>query len=112
ALGELAVGDRVATLVSLSLTPLRLDSIDEVDVARHQVAVKGQAVLFASGMAARLPTDLPESVALAALDVAGAAPQVVRLVRPGARVLILGCGGKSGLLCSAAARRAGAGRVV
>jgi L-erythro-3,5-diaminohexanoate dehydrogenase len=111
-LGELAVGDRVATLVSLSLTPLKLDSIDEVDLKRHQVAVKGQAVLFASGMAARLPGDLPESVALAALDVAGAAPQVVRLVRPGARVLILGCGGKSGLLCSAAARRAGAARVI
>jgi L-erythro-3,5-diaminohexanoate dehydrogenase len=111
-LAGLSVGDRVATLVSLSLTPLKLDSIDAVDLSRHQVAVKGQAVLFASGMAARLPTDLPESVALAALDVAGAAPQVVRLVRPGARVLILGCGGKSGLLCSAAARRAGAGRVV
>ena len=27
-------------------------------------------------------------------------------------MLILGCGGKSGLLCSAAARRAGAGRVI
>jgi L-erythro-3,5-diaminohexanoate dehydrogenase len=111
-LALLSVGDRVATLVSLSLTPLKLDSIDDVDMQRHQVAVKGQAVLFASGMAARMPPDLPEPVALAALDVAGAAPQVVRLVRPGARVLILGCGGKSGLLCSAAARRAGAGRVV
>jgi L-erythro-3,5-diaminohexanoate dehydrogenase len=28
------------------------------------------------------------------------------------RVLVLGCGGKSGLLCSAAAKRAGAARVV
>jgi L-erythro-3,5-diaminohexanoate dehydrogenase len=111
-LASLKVGDRVATLVSLSLTPLRLDEILDVDLKRHQVAVKGRAVLFASGMAAKMPADLPEPVALAALDVAGAAPQVVRLVRPGHRVLILGCGGKSGLLCSAAARRAGAARIV
>jgi L-erythro-3,5-diaminohexanoate dehydrogenase len=37
---------------------------------------------------------------------------VARLVQPGMKVLVLGCGGKSGLLCSAAARRAGAARVV
>ena len=111
-LGALAVGDRVATLVSLTLTPLRIDRIVGVDPKRHQVACAGQAVLFASGMAAKMPADLPEPVALAAFDVAGAAPQVARMTRPGARVLVLGCGGKSGLLCSAAARRAGAGRVI
>jgi len=102
----------VATLVSLTLTPLKIDRIVSVDTRRHQVVCAGQAVLFASGMAAKMPTDLPESVALAAFDVAGAAPQVTRMTRPGARVLILGCGGKSGLLTSAAARRAGAGVVV
>jgi L-erythro-3,5-diaminohexanoate dehydrogenase len=106
------VGERVATLVSLTLTPLRLERIVAVDHARHQVEVRGTAVLFESSAFARLPKDLPETVALAALDVAGAAPQVTRLVKPGARVLVLGCGGKSGLLCSAAARRAGASLVV
>ncbi len=109
---ELRIGDRVATLVSLSLTPLHLDEIAAVDVARHQVEVRGQAVLFASGAWATLRSELPETAALAALDVAGAAPQVARLVRQGDRVLVLGCGGKSGLLCSAAARRAGAAIVV
>jgi len=105
---DLKVGERVATLVSLTLTPLRLSRIESVDARRHQVAVVGQAVLFESSAWARLPSDLPETVALSALDVAGAAPQVARLAKPGMRVLILGCGGKSGLLCSAAARRAGA----
>lgn len=104
----LAIGDRVATLVSLSLTPLWLDEILDVDFERHQVAVRGAAVLFDPSGCAKLPSDLPERVALSALDVAGAAPQVTRLVRPGHRVLILGCGGKSGLLCSAAAKNAGA----
>lgn len=117
-------GDLVATLVSLTLTPLRLSAIEGLDLARHQLAVRGGAVLFASGAFARLPpaSELPETVALAALDVAGAAPQVDRLVRDlrarsdragqGVKVLLLGCGGKSGLLCAAAARRAGAARVV
>jgi L-erythro-3,5-diaminohexanoate dehydrogenase len=112
--GALAVGERVATLVSLTLTPLKLTRIRRVDAARHQVEVDGQAILFESGAWARLPADLPEPVALAALDVAGAAPQVTRLcaARPGLKVALLGCGGKSGLLVAAAARRAGAARVV
>ena len=116
--GSLKVGERIATLVSLTLTPLRLDGIDEVDLARHQVRVRGQAILFETGAWSRLPASLPESVSLSALDVAGAAPQVTRLVErmlaqgvSSPIVAILGCGGKSGLLCTAAARRAGA-RVV
>ena len=46
-------------------------------------------------------------LALAVLDVAGAAPQVARLVKPGASVCIFGAGGKSGILCAAEARRTG-----
>ena len=42
-------------------------------------------MLFASGMAAKMPDDFPEPVALAALDVAGAAPQVARMTTPGAK---------------------------
>jgi L-erythro-3,5-diaminohexanoate dehydrogenase len=111
----LRVGDRVATLVSLTLTPLFVERILSLDLARHQVEVQGQAILFQSSAFARLPSDLPESASLAALDVAGAAPQVARLVEQQhkasgerVRVLILGCGGKSGLLSAVAARRAGA----
>jgi len=101
----LAVGDRVATLVSLSLTPLRVERIKAVRPASAQMDIDGEAVLFASGAYARLPDDMPERLALAVLDVAGAAPQVARLVHPGASVLVLGGGGKSGILCAAEARR-------
>ena len=103
----LSPGDRVATLVSLSLTPLRLDSVRGVRRASAQLDVTGEAVLFASGSLVKLPADMPERVALAVLDVAGAAPQVARLVRPGQVVAILGAGGKSGVLCAVEARRAG-----
>jgi L-erythro-3,5-diaminohexanoate dehydrogenase len=105
--GAIAVGDRVATLVSLSLTPLRIDRVKAVRAASAQLDVEGEAVLFASGAYARMPADMPERLALAVLDVAGAAPQVARLVKPGASVLVLGAGGKSGILCAAEARRAG-----
>lgn len=110
----LAVGDRVATLVSLSLTPLRIDRVTAVRPASAQMDVEGEAVLFASGAYAKLPGDLPDRLALAALDVAGAAPQVARFVsglrqagKPGAVVVVLGAGGKSGILCAAEARRTG-----
>jgi L-erythro-3,5-diaminohexanoate dehydrogenase len=103
----LAEGDRVASLVSLSLTPLRIDAVRAVRSASAQIDVDGEAVLFASAPCARLPPDLPERVALAALDVAGAAPQVARLVNAGAIVVVLGAGGKSGVLCVTEARRRG-----
>jgi len=101
---EAAVGDRIATLVSLSLTPLKLHRVREVFLDRDQVAVEGYAILFESGIAEKLPDDLPRDVALAVLDVAGAPAQVFRLVQPGMSVGIIGTG-KSGLLCAAAARK-------
>jgi L-erythro-3,5-diaminohexanoate dehydrogenase len=104
---ELRPGDRVATLVSLSLTPLRLDGVKEVRRRGAQVDVEGQAVVFGSGPCAAIPADLPERLSLAVLDVAGAAPQTARLVRPGTTVVIMGAGGKSGILCAAEARRQG-----
>jgi len=115
-----SVGDRVATLVSLSLTPLRIDRVKAVRRTSAQIDVEGEAVLFASGAYARLPppSEMSERLALAVLDVAGAAPQVARLVsaRLGARdapltVVVLGAGGKSGILCAAEARRTGGTRV-
>jgi L-erythro-3,5-diaminohexanoate dehydrogenase len=105
--GAVAVGDRVATLVSLSLTPLKIDRVKAVRRASAQLDIDGEAILFASGAYAKLPSDMPDRLALAVLDVAGAAPQVARLVKPGSTVLVLGAGGKSGVLCAAEARRAG-----
>jgi L-erythro-3,5-diaminohexanoate dehydrogenase len=98
-------GERVATLASLSLTPLALDRVRAVRAPSAQVDVEVTAYVFASAPLARLPDDLPERLALAVLDVAGAAPQVARLCHPGETVVVLGAGGKSGLLCAAEARR-------
>lgn len=105
---NLAPGDRVASLVSLSLTPLAINEILAVHMDIDQVAVRGQAILFESGIYAKLPDDMPEALALAVLDVAGAPAQTAKLVRPGDKVLVIGGGGKSGLLClHEAKKRAG-----
>ena len=61
--------------------------------------VEGQAILFASGLFAKIPDDIPETVALAALDVAGAPAQTRALVQENQTVVVIGGGGKSGLLC-------------
>ena len=76
-----------------------------------RVDIRGQAILFASGIFAKLPTDMPEALALAALDVCGAPALVARHVRPGMRVLILGAG-KRGVLCCAQAKQSGAAQVI
>ncbi|WP_291571577.1 L-erythro-3,5-diaminohexanoate dehydrogenase [Clostridium sp. UBA4548] len=96
---DLAVGDKIATLVSLSLTPLRIDEIIDIKPDIDRVEIKGKAILFESGLYAKLPKDMEETLALAALDVAGAPAQVAKLVTPGQTVLILGGAGKSGMLC-------------
>ncbi len=92
-------GDRIATLVSLSLTPLKIKEIKHLDPESDQVDVIAEAILFDSGLFAKLPDDIPEKLALAALDVAGAPAQVDRLVKEGDVVCIIGGGGKSGVLC-------------
>jgi L-erythro-3,5-diaminohexanoate dehydrogenase len=111
---ELRAGDRIASLVSLSLTPLHLEAIREVDVATGRVWVTGKAILFESGIWAQLPDDIDENVALAVLDVAGAPAQVPRLCAPGQTVVVIGAAGKSGLFaCAQAKACAGAtGRVI
>jgi L-erythro-3,5-diaminohexanoate dehydrogenase len=93
------VGDRIATLVSLTLTPLQIRRVKRVHPRIDRVDIEGHAILFASGIFARLPEDLPETVALAVLDVAGAPAQTRKLVNPNDTVVVVGGGGKSGLLC-------------
>ncbi|TAM85556.1 L-erythro-3,5-diaminohexanoate dehydrogenase [bacterium] len=104
--GGLTVGDRIATLVSLSLTPLYIEQVLAVELEVERVRVRGKAVLFESGLYTRLPDDLSLEVALAVLDVAGAPAQTKRICRDGDRVLVIGAGGKSGMLCVAQAREA------
>src|SRR6516165_8087273 len=86
----LAPGDRIATLVSLSLTPLAITD--------------GLARWDGRSIAAVLPDDLPVPLALAVLDVCGAPALTSRVVGQAAAggaapvVAILGAAGKSGSL--------------
>ena len=115
-----AAGDRVATLVSLSLTPLVItDGLARWHGRSEQVPCDGHAILFGRSIAAVLPGDLPARLALAVLDVCGAPALTSRVVTGATResgrppvVAILGAAGKSGSLSAVAARRAGAGLVI
>jgi len=111
----LAAGDVVATLVSLSLTPLVVeDGLTEWDGRSEQVPCSGYAILFGRSIAARLPGDLPRELSLAVMDVCGAPALTARVVT-GYRdptVCVIGAAGKSGSLACAAARQAGASRVI
>lgn len=103
---NLKVGDKIASLVSLSLTPLKINKIKAIHPEIDRVDIEGQAVLFESGIYAKLPDDMSEALALAALDVAGAPAQARRLPKKGDSVLILGANGKSGVLCGYEALKA------
>jgi L-erythro-3,5-diaminohexanoate dehydrogenase len=102
---DVSVGDEVCTLVSLTLTPLALRSVGAVDVTASRIAAEGHAILFASGLYTRLPSDIPREAAMALCDVAGAPGHVAKLARPGQTVCVLGCG-RAGLLSLCAARQA------
>ncbi|WP_030156995.1 hypothetical protein [Glycomyces sp. NRRL B-16210] len=111
----LKTGQKVATLVSLTLTPLRItDGLARWDGRTEQVPAAGHAILFGRSIAAVLPEDLPEHLALAVLDVCGAPALVRRVVarRAHGTVAVLGAAGKSGSLALAAARDAGAATVL
>jgi L-erythro-3,5-diaminohexanoate dehydrogenase len=129
----LRAGMRIATLVSLSLTPLAItDRLAAWDGQSEQIPCAGHAILFARSIAVPLPDDLPGALALAVFDVCGAPALTRRVVsayrsgrgfgdpppgppaagRPGPVVAILGAAGKSGSLSAAAARAAGAAAII
>lgn len=102
---DLKIGDKIATLVSLSLTPLYLEDIISINITNEQVKIKGQAILFQSGIYEKIPNDLDEKLVLAALDVCGAPAQTKKLAKKDNTVLIIGAAGKSGILCAYEAKK-------
>jgi L-erythro-3,5-diaminohexanoate dehydrogenase len=118
----LEVGDHIATLVSLSLTPLVIeDDLERWDGKGERVPADGYAILFGRSIAAKIPDDLPSALSLSVMDVCGAPALTHRVVSQyvstgstqGAPVVaVIGGAGKSGSLSLAAASRAGALRTV
>jgi L-erythro-3,5-diaminohexanoate dehydrogenase len=103
-------GELVATLASLTLTPLRLEAVTRVDPGSPQVEVVGTAYVFERAGWASIPDDLPLETALGLFDVCAAATQTAELVPAGGTVCVLGAG-HAGKLAMAAARDA-AGSVI
>jgi L-erythro-3,5-diaminohexanoate dehydrogenase len=98
------LGQTIVSLTSLSWLPLHLERILAVYPAQSRVDVEGTAIFLQCNPFAPLPDDLPEPLALAALDVAGAPSRAQTLARPGMRVAVLGAGGTAGLLTLCALR--------
>jgi len=114
-------GQRVSTLVSLTLTPLVVeDGLRRWDGRSEQVPCAGYAILYGRSIAAVLPEDLSTELSLSVMDVCGAPALTARVVgervhrgdgqRP--TVAVVGAAGKSGSLALAAAHDAGAGRTI
>jgi L-erythro-3,5-diaminohexanoate dehydrogenase len=109
----LTPGQRIATLVSLTLTPLQItDGLAHWDGQSEQIPCEGHAILFARSIAAVLPDDLSTELSLAVMDVCGAPALTSRVVTEEAVVLVVGAAGKSGSLSAAAARQAGAAKII
>ncbi len=111
---DVEVGDTVATLVSLTLTPLAItDDLVGWDGRSEQIPCDGHAILFPRTSVVRLPDDLPEPTFLSLVDVCGAPALTARVIEErrllgrGDRVAVLGAAGKSGSLSMAAARQRG-----
>jgi L-erythro-3,5-diaminohexanoate dehydrogenase len=123
---DLKPGDRVATLVSLTLTPLEIyDKLARWDGLSEQIPCDGHAILFGRSIAAVLPDDLPVPLAVSVMDVCGAPALTRRVVQAtdnskkrvapqdgGPVVAVIGAAGKSGSLSAAAAREAGAAHLI
>ena len=114
-------GQRVSTLVSLTLTPLVVeDDLAAWDGRSEQVPCTGYAILYGRSIAAVLPDDLPTELSLSVMDVCGAPALTARVVGERGRrdagqsptVVVVGAAGKSGSMSLAAARESGAGRTL
>jgi L-erythro-3,5-diaminohexanoate dehydrogenase len=99
------LGARIATLGSLTLTPLWIDAITHLDPDSPQVQVAGTAYVFESAAWTPLPDDLSVKAALEVFDVCAAASQT-RVLAPAARTVCVLGAGHAGRLVLAAARDA------
>jgi L-erythro-3,5-diaminohexanoate dehydrogenase len=111
----LEVGDHIATLVSLSLTPLVIeDGLERWEGKGERVPADGYAILFGRSIAATIPDDLPPALSLSVMDVCGAPALTHRVVAQYDQpvVAVIGGAGKSGSLSLAAAAEAGCRRTV
>lgn len=101
--GAPAIGARVVTLASLTLTPLALGSIVHVSPDSAQIEVEGTAFVCQSAPWGLLPDDMEMARAIEVYDVYGAASHVARLAPAKGVVYVLGCG-HAGKLAMAAAK--------
>jgi L-erythro-3,5-diaminohexanoate dehydrogenase len=100
------VGQRIVTLASLTLTPLRLEAVTRLDPDDPQVEVSGTAYVADRSAWGPVPDDLPLKTVIEVYDVYGAG-SLTRTLAPaeGGTVLVLGAG-HAGKLALAAARDA------
>jgi len=89
---SLKVNQKIATLVSLTSTPLSLEEILSVDYKKERLQVRGKAILFESSLYTTLPEDISEGAALAAFDICGAPLLSVNHAKPGDTIFVLGLG--------------------
>jgi L-erythro-3,5-diaminohexanoate dehydrogenase len=99
------VGQRIVTLASLTLTPLRLEAVTRVDPGDPQVEVTGTAYVCDRSAWGPVPEDLPLETVLAVYDVYGAGSLTRTLAPDSGTVCVLGAG-HAGKLALAAARDA------
>ncbi len=100
-----APGEPIVSLGSLTLTPLRLEAVTDLDPDSAQVGVEGTAYVCGRAAWAPVPPDLAAPAAVELFDVCAAASQVRALAPLADSVCVLGAG-HAGKLVLAAARDA------
>lgn len=96
--GSLQPGEQICTLVSLTLTPLVIKSVKSIDVHTGQLDIEGHAILFASGIYARVPKTMAPKLFLSVFGEAGSSYQSYLLCKTGQCVMVLGSVEKVGVL--------------
>jgi L-erythro-3,5-diaminohexanoate dehydrogenase len=106
------VGQRIVTLASLTLTPLRLEAVTRLDPDDPQIEVEGTAYVCDRSAWGPVPGDLPLRTVLEVYDVYGAGSLTRALAPPaGGTVCVLGAG-HAGKVAMAAARESVEGGTV
>jgi L-erythro-3,5-diaminohexanoate dehydrogenase len=106
-----AVGDPIVTLASLTLTPLRLESVDRLEPSSPRIEVTGTAYVADLAPWGPLPEGVGVESALEVYDVYTAGSHTFELAREAETVYVLGAG-HGGKLALAAARDSMSGGTV
>lgn len=85
----LTPNNHITTLISLTLTPLHLNTINTIHINQNQIKISNHTILFTTKLTNTLPKKLPQNIILTTLNITNTPTQIHHLIQPNITINLL-----------------------